>query len=198
MNILKGDLMPENQVGEKIRQLRESKNISIEELARESQISVELVERLESGALIPSLSPLLKIAKVLNVRLGTFLDDAPQTGPVVIKSGKSENVMRFSGENSNLKNSTLDFYSLASGKTDRHMEPFLIDVHPPEIENYQLSSHEGEEFIFVMNGEIEVLYGKETYLVSEGDSIYYDSVVPHDLHAHGDDAKILAVVYTPI
>ena len=190
--------MPENQVGEKIRQLRESKNISIEELARESQISVELVERLESGALIPSLSPLLKIAKVLNVRLGTFLDDAPQTGPVVIKSGKSENVMRFSGENSNLKNSTLDFYSLASGKTDRHMEPFLIDVHPPETENYQLSSHEGEEFIFVMNGEIEVLYGKETYLVSEGDSIYYDSVVPHDLHAHGDDAKILAVVYTPI
>ena len=198
MDILKGDLMPENQVGEKIRQLRESKNISIEELARESQISVELVERLESGALIPSLSPLLKIAKVLNVRLGTFLDDAPQTGPVVIKSGKSENVMRFSGENSNLKNSTLDFYSLASGKTDRHMEPFLIDVHPPEIENYQLSSHEGEEFIFVMNGEIEVLYGKETYLVSEGDSIYYDSVVPHDLHSHGDDAKILAVVYTPI
>ncbi len=198
MDILKGDLMPENQVGEKIRQLRESKNISIEELARESQISVELVERLESGALIPSLSPLLKIAKVLNVRLGTFLDDAPQTGPVVIKSGKSENVMRFSGENSNLKNSTLDFYSLASGKTDRHMEPFLIDVHPPETEDYQLSSHEGEEFIFVMNGEIEVLYGKETYLVSEGDSIYYDSVVPHDLHAHGDDAKILAVVYTPI
>ena len=61
-----------------------------------------------------------------------------------------------------------------------------------------LSSHEGEEFIYVMKGEIEVLYGQETYLVSEGDSIYYDSVVPHDLHAFGDEAKILAVVYTPI
>jgi transcriptional regulator with XRE-family HTH domain len=190
--------MPDNQVGEKIRQLRESKGISIEELAEKSQISLDLVERLEDNAVIPSLSPLLKIAKVLDVRLGTFLDDAPQTGPVVVKSGKSENVMRFSGKNSNLKDSTLDFYSLASGKTDRHMEPFLIDVHPPETEDYQLSSHEGEEFIFVMNGEIEVLYGKETYLVSEGDSIYYDSVVPHDLHAHGGDAKILAVVYTPI
>jgi transcriptional regulator with XRE-family HTH domain len=190
--------MSENRVGEKIRQLRESKDISINELAKKSQISVELVERLESGALIPSLSPLLKIAKALNVRLGTFLDDAPQTGPVVIKSGKSENVMRFSGENSDLKDSTLEFYSLALGKTDRHMEPFLIDVHPPETNDYKLSSHEGEEFIFVMNGQIEVLYGKETYLVSEGDSIYYDSVVPHDLHAHDGDAKILAVVYTPI
>ena len=159
---------------------------------------LNLIKRLESGALIPSLSPLLKIAKALNVRLGTFLDDAPQTGPVVIKSGKSENVIRFSGENNNLKESKLEFYSLASGKTDRHMEPFLIDVHPPVTEDYELSSHEGEEFIFVMKGQIEVLYGKETYLVSEGDSIYYDSVVPHELHAHKSDAKILAVIYTPI
>jgi transcriptional regulator with XRE-family HTH domain len=191
--------MSENQVGEKIRQLREIKEMSIEELATKSQISVELVERLESGALIPSLTPLLKIAKALDVRLGTFLDDAPQTGPVVVKSGKSENVIRFSGKNSNLKESALDFYSLASGKSDRHMEPFVIDVHPPKSEDYKLSSHEGEEFIYVMDGEIEVLYGKETYLVSEGDSIYYDSVVPHDLHAHGgEDAKILAVVYAPI
>jgi transcriptional regulator with XRE-family HTH domain len=190
--------MSEIQVGEKIRQLREIKEISIEELASESQLSVELVEKLESGSLVPSLSPLLKIAKALNVRLGTFLDDAPQTGPVVIKSGKSENVIRFSGENTNLKESKLEFYSLASGKTDRHMEPFLIDVHPPVSDDYELSSHEGEEFIFVMNGEIEVLYGKDTYLVSEGDSIYYDSVVPHELHAHIDDAKILAVIYTPI
>lgn len=190
--------MSENQVGEKIRQLRENKGMPIEELAKNSQLNVELIEKLENNAVIPSLSPLLKIAKVLNVRLGTFLDDIPQTGPVLVKSGKSDNVMRFSGQNSNLKDSTLDFYSLASGKTDRHMEPFLIDVHPPEEENYQLSSHEGEEFIFVMKGEIEVLYGKDKYLVSEGDSIYYDSVVPHDLHAHGTEAKILAVVYTPI
>jgi transcriptional regulator with XRE-family HTH domain len=190
--------MSDNQVGEKIRQLRESKKISIEELAKKSQISIELVERLESGALIPSLSPLIKIAKVLDVRLGTFLDDAPQTGPIVIKSGKSDNVMRFSGESADLNDSKLEFYSLASGKTDRHMEPFLIDVHPPSKEDYKLSSHEGEEFIFVMKGEIIVLYGKETYLVSEGDSIYYDSVVPHELHAHDCDARILAVVYTPI
>ncbi len=197
--MIKGDLMSENQVGEKIRQLREIKEMSVEELATKSQISVELVERLESGALIPSLTPLLKIAKALNVRLGTFLDDAPQTGPVVVKSGKSENVIRFSGKNSNLEESALDFYSLASGKSDRHMEPFVIDVHPPKTEDYQLSSHEGEEFIYVMKGEIEVLYGKETYLVSEGDSIYYDSVVPHDLHSHGgEDARILAVVYAPI
>lgn len=190
--------MVENQLGEKIRRLRESKGISIEDIADKTDLSADMIEKMECNDIVPSLSPLLKIAKVLDVRLGTFLDDAPQTGPAVVKSGKSENVMRFSGKNTNLKDSTLEFYSLASGKTDRHMEPFLIDVHPPINEEYQLSSHEGEEFVFVMNGEIEVLYGKEKYLVSEGDSIYYDSVVPHELHAHEGEAKILAVVYTPI
>ena len=48
-----------------------------------------------------------------------------------------------------------------SEKQDRHMEPFLIDVYPIETKEYKLSSHEGEEFIFVMDGEIEILYGKE-------------------------------------
>ncbi|KAF5089101.1 helix-turn-helix domain-containing protein [Methanobacterium aggregans] len=187
----------ENKVGEKIRQLREGREMSCEELAEASQSSVELIEKLENGASLPSLTPLLNIARALGVRLGTFMDDAPQTGPFVVKAGSSKSVTHFSGKNTSLDESVLDFYSLAYGKSDRHMEPFIIDVHPPKTGEYELASHEGEEFIYVMSGEIEVLYGQESYVVGEGDSIYYDSIVPHDLHANGDDAKILAVVYTP-
>ncbi len=195
--MIKGDIMPEdNKIGEKIRQLRESKEMSQEELAETSQSSVELIENLENGAFIPSLTPLLKIAKALGVRLGTFLDDAPQRGPFMVKSGDSKNIIHFSGKNTNLKESTLDFYSLAYGKGDRHMEPFMIEVQSPKTDDYELSSHEGEEFVYVMEGQIEILYGQDRYLLATGDSIYYDSVVPHDLHAYGDqDAKILAVVY---
>lgn len=77
------------------------------------------------------------------------------------------------------------------------MEPFLIDVEL-HSDDFELSSHEGEEFIYVLKGEIEVIYGQEKYRLGEGDSIYYDSVVPHHLHAAGEnDARILAVVYTP-
>lgn len=192
--------MPEdNRIGVKIRQIRESKEMTVEELAESSGNSVELVNCLEEGSHIPSLTPLFKIAKALDVRLGTFLDDMPQTGPFLVKSGQSEEIIRFSGSKNNLKESTLDFYSLAYGKGDRHMEPFLIDILPKKPENYELSSHEGEEFIYVMGGEIELLYGQEKYLLTEGDSIYYDSVVPHDLHAYGGkEAKILAVVYAPL
>ncbi len=192
-------LTEKNSVGEKIRQFRESHEMSVEELAKESQSSVELIEKLEAGELIPSLTPLLKIARALGVRLGTFLDDAPQTGPVVVRNGASDNVVRFSGKSKSSEESALDFHSLAADKQARNMEPFIIDVHPfKNDEEHELSSHEGEEFIYILEGNIEVIYGNETYTLTVGDSIYYDSVVPHDVHAAGTEAKILAVVYTPI
>ena len=187
-----------NAIGEKIRHIRENNEMTIKELADASHCSVEFIIDLENGAYIPSLTPLLKIARVLGVRLGTFLDDAPQTGPFMVKSGKSENITHFSGSYNNLEESTLDFYSLAYGKQDWHMEPFIIEVSPKTGEN-KLSSHEGEEFIYVLNGEIEILYGQEKYQLKTGDSIYYDSIIPHELHAsNGIKARILAVIYAPI
>jgi len=69
------------------------------------------------------------------VRLGTFLDDMPQTGPFLVKSGQSEEVIHFTGSISNLEESTLDLYSLAYGKGDRHMEPFIVDLHPKMLIN---------------------------------------------------------------
>jgi transcriptional regulator with XRE-family HTH domain len=188
----------DNKIGEKIRQVRERKEMSVEELAKASGNSVELIESLEKGAYIPSMAPLFKIARVLGVRLGTLLDDMPQTGPFVVKSGQSQEVIHFTGSISNLEESTLELYSLAYGKGDRHMEPFIVDLHPKTADNYELSSHEGEEFIYVMDGDVELCYGQEKYVLGAGDSIYYDSVIPHDLHAHQEEAKILAVVYAPL
>ncbi|MBP1908365.1 helix-turn-helix domain-containing protein [Methanolobus bombayensis] len=186
-----------NILGDKIRQIREMQKMSVEDLANNSNTSTELITQLENGALVPSLTPVMQIARALGVRLGTFLDDAPHTGPVVVKNGESDNVVRFSGNCDTCEKSTLDFFSLAKDKADRHMEPFIIDVHPRSGEAKQ-SSHEGEEFIYVLGGEIEILYGNDSFTLSTGDSIYYDSVVPHLVHATGsEDAKILAVVYAP-
>ena len=77
------------------------------------------------------------------------------------------------------------------------MEPFLIDIKPSLTLEPILSSHEGEEFIFVLQGSVRINYGKETYLLVQGDSIYYDSIVDHLVSAVDDEpAQILAVVYT--
>lgn len=186
-----------NTIGTKIRQIRQMQKMSVDELAANSNTSAELIEQLEGGSLIPSLTPLMQIARALGVRLGTFLDDAPVNGPVITKASSPGNAVHFSGNCDTCKKSTLDFFSLGADKADRHMEPFIIDVHPPEENTAQKSSHEGEEFIYVLSGEIEILYGKESYRLQTGDSIYYDSVVDHHVHAVGSESKILAVVYTP-
>ncbi len=127
------------------------------------------------------------------------MDDQEDLGPVVSRSGsKSEQtVTRFSDRN-NAASSDLDFYGLAQNKADRHMEPFIIDINPASEEEVKLSTHEGEEFIYVLEGEVEIRYGKDTYELNVGDSIYYDSIVAHHVHSHGEKpAKILAVIYTP-
>lgn len=79
------------------------------------------------------------------------------------------------------------------------MEPFVIEISPSdEGENFILSTHEGEEFIYVLNGIIEINYGQNTYILEEGDSIYYDSIVAHHVHAADNHkAQILGVIYTP-
>ncbi|MDZ4171674.1 MAG: XRE family transcriptional regulator [Methanobacteriaceae archaeon] len=187
-----------NLIGAKIRKIRERKEMTLEQLANASGNSVDLLKHIENGDVVPSLTPLIKIAKSLDVRLGTFVDDVKQKGPVIVEQGQTESVIYFSGKKDQTKESAMQFYSLASGKCDRHMEPFLIDVDIHDDDKFKLESHEGEEFIYVVDGDIEIVYGSEKYVVSNGDSIYYDSVVPHHLHAYGEKpAKILAVIYAP-
>ena len=190
--------MTKNIVGEKISTLCADKNISRDELANRSGLSVDQIDVIENSDTIPSLSPLIKIARALGVRLGTFLDDCEQMGPVIHKHSDTQKPATFSSQLSSA-NSHLDFFSLAARKTGRHMEPFLIDIKPSSTNEPILSSHEGEEFIFVLKGSIKINYGKEVHVLNPGDSIYYDSIVDHLVSAlNKQPAQIVAVVYTPI
>lgn len=188
-----------NMVGSKIKGLRESKNLSIEEIAERSGLSAKQIESIENDQNLPSLGPLIKIARALGVRLGTFLDDNDALGPAVTRAEDRE-----AGSSISFSNGAADarkhmeYHPLAQQKTGRHMEPFIIDIAPSEKKDFQLSAHEGEEFIYVMSGEVEIEYGKKVYTLKEGDSIYYDSIVNHHVHgAPGKAAKILALVYIP-
>ena len=124
-----------NRIGNKVKLIRENRKLSIEDVSERSNLSVKSIESIENGELIPGLTPLIKIARVLGVRLGTFMDDQENLGPVLVKNNKEKDenkVTRFS-ERSNAVNSDLDFYSLAQNKADRHMDPFVIDIFPSAI-----------------------------------------------------------------
>ncbi len=186
-------------VGEKIKSLRETREISVAELAERTGLSVEQIERIEKNIDIPSLAPLIKIARALGVRLGTFLDDQDEMGAVVCRKQETADATISFSNNAVDARTHMHYHSLSKSKADRHMEPFIIDIEAVGDAGYELSSHEGEEFVYVMEGTIEVCHGKKKYVIEAGDTIYYDSIVPHHLHGYqGQAAKILAVVYTPI
>ena len=186
-------------IGGKIQSIRESRNLTIGDVAERSGVDKELIERIENNVEIPSLAPLIKIARVLGVRLGTFLDDQTELGPVICraKDVKKQNSILFTND-SKVPHKHMEYHSLSQDKAARHMDPFLIDIETSDKSDFTLSSHEGEEFIYVLEGVVEVIYGKTVHILHVGDSIYYDSIVAHHVHAPDEvSAKILGVIYTP-
>ena len=184
-------------VGKKIKSLRESKNISIDELSERSCLTATQIASIEESENLPSLAPLIKIARVLGVRLGTFLDDNDELGAVITRKETKQEGISFSGGAVNNR-THMEYFPLAGHKLGRHMEPFMIDIQANTENKFTLSAHEGEEFIYVLEGEVEINYGKEVHSLTQGDSIFYDSIVDHHVHAkEGKSAKILAVVYAP-
>ena len=188
----------DKHIGVKISSLRDVKKISSDQLAVQAGLSDTQLQDIESGNSIPSLGVLIKITRALGVRLGTLLDDNEKAGPAIMRNDEMNTSKSFSTSNSQSREH-LVFHSMASHKAGRHMEPFIIDIAPMEISRLPKSAHEGEEFIYVMEGAIDVAYGCNNFVLEKGESIYLDSVVEHLVSAHGSEsAKILAVVYIPV
>ena len=186
----------ESAIGSKIKSLREMKQITLEDIAQQSGLKVQYITAIEQGGQVPTIGELSQITRVLGVRVGTVLDDFTNDGPVISRAAEWKENPVLRGKEGDC--SPMSYFSLSSKKQDRHMETYIVNLHHKDGDK-QLSSHEGEEFMYVMEGEIEVRYGKEVHQLSEGDTIYYDSIVPHlVLPRNGKDAKLLAVVYIPV
>lgn len=188
-----------NKLGHKIATLREAHHLSQQDLADRCSCDVETIIGLEDGELPASLAPLIKITRALGVRLGTLMDDDEQLGPAYIDSKQMEEVARLKSLQTASDAGDLSYFSLAAGRPSRHMDPFVITVDPSGETDHVLTAHEGEEWLYGMEGCIEIEYGKDIYVLHPGESIYYDSIVPHQVRAYDNQkAKFLAVVYTPV
>ena len=168
--------LKKGKVNQRIKTFMEQRNMTVETLARCTGLDPTFLRSMQEDNVYPSLGPLLKIARALGVRLGAFLDDQASLDPLVVRKADARAELRMLRDKN--RPVALKFYSLGRGKSDRHMEPFFIEVLPESAREKKLSSHEGEEFIVVVSGRIEVIYGKEVCVLSPGDSIYYNSVIP--------------------
>ncbi len=175
--------MDENKLGKKITTLREAHHLTAQDLADRCQCDLAVIEGLEAGEVPASLAPLIKITRALGVRLGTLMDDDENLGPAYIDVEQMQRGRAHEEPRDHLRRRPASYFSLAAGRPSRHMDPFVITVDPPGETDHELVGHEGEEWLYGMEGEIEIEYGKEIYVLHPGESIYYDSIVPHQVRA---------------
>lgn len=178
------------KIGKRISTFRERLEISAEDLSERANIPVNLIKDIEDGNVSPALGVMIKLARALGQRVGTFMDDQISVDPVITRAAEKEEGVASHKESAQ---GHYRYHPLGAGKADRHMEPFFIQISPSD--QCSTSSHEGEEFIVVVSGEVELVYGQKTYLLQEGDTMYYNSLVPHCLRAVGGDVKIYAVIF---
>lgn len=184
-------------IGQKILTLRTLKKIESPDLAIRAGLSSRQLDLIESGASIPSLGVLIRITRALGIRIGTLLDDTVKEGPAVVRAKEHQSALSFStSEDENREH--LTFFSMAPNKAGRHMEPFIVDIVPGGNKHLPKSSHEGEEFIYVLEGKVTILYGTDVIELEKGDSIYLDSILKHLVTTTLAKARILGVVYVPV
>jgi transcriptional regulator with XRE-family HTH domain len=176
--------------GEMLRITREKRGFSLDELAKRTGISRDALARLEAGESVLPLGQLIKLSKTLSLRMADVI--SPGKEPfTIVRSDQAQSFSRFG----KMRETSYgyEYKSLAAGKKDRTMEPFIVTLHPSEAD--EPSSHDGQEFIYVLEGEMEVFIEGIRDVLKPGDAVYYDSTSTHLVKAHGGKpAKILAVL----
>ena len=163
------------------------------ELSAKGGVSVEGIASFEDGEVLPALGFLTKLSRSFGQRLGTFMDDQFKPDPIITRAADIE-AAKVAAEGKNVLGYAS--HSLAPGKPDRHMDPFRIAFPADGVDSE--SSHEGEELIICIAGQVELTYGCEKTILGPGDTAYYNSVVKHGLKAvGGKPASIYGIVFMP-
>lgn len=182
------------QIGERIRSLRIEKAMSIAEVAKKSGISESIIAAIEDHAISPPLGNIISLANSLRVTVGELFEDSADSPFCIVRSDDRKPVSRFSPADGT--SGGYSYQSLGHQKQNRQMEPFLVTLTPVAGSRVEPNQHVGEEILFVLEGQVEVSLAGHTDVLNPGDSIYYDSNLPHVVSCHGKaPATILAVIY---
>jgi transcriptional regulator with XRE-family HTH domain len=184
--------MDEKSIARNIKALRLNKKMSLDTLSHLTGLTKGYLSKIERSHRAPPLSTLNKIALTLDVDVTFFLrentEEVKDTNLAVVKKGERKKVIT--------KGSLYgyEYEALAYNKPSKNMEPFILS---PAFNKEATFQHDGEEFMYVLEGRHEFTYNGKRYVLKRGDSIYFDSRVPHSGRSLGDKkAKILTVIYS--
>ena len=180
-------------LGDRIRRVRETQGLTIKDLSSRTGIDIDTLERTESGEMIPALGQLARLGRALDMKMGYFISPGIDEPMTVVRKNERQPISRY-GETKSMQYGYF-YESLAPEKADRLMEPFIVTLVPTETEEF--STHAGQEFLYVLEGEMKVQVGDRVDFLKPGDAVYYDSNQPHFVRCVGTTVtKILAVLHT--
>ncbi len=179
-------------VGDRVKKLREDKGISLEELSNLTGFEIDLLDRIEKKEFQPQLGTVLKLSKALDSAFGKLISGVGSALYSITRDGEQKNIARSTSLKE--KKQIYSYKSLAPEVKGRNMESLMVTLEE-KVEGAETVSHNGEEFIYVIDRIVELIIGNETFELKKGDSIYYLSTTPHLISAKKDTATILAVVY---
>jgi len=180
-------------IGARVRALRLKKKMGLVELGRHTGLSAALLSKIERGQLFPTLPTLLRIALVFGVGLDYFFAGSREKPVIGIVRRKDR--LRFR-DRPGARESAYEFESLDFPAVERRLNAYFAEFLPLPPERLQPHQHPGGEFIYVLGGTLSVHIGDEEHALAGGDSIYFDSSVPHAYRRRGG-RSCTAVVVTP-
>jgi len=184
--------MIERQIAERIRQIRKTRGLTLEQLGEKIGISRGMLSRLETNRSSPPIATLAKIAQGLEVPIGLFFENSESTTEqkyTITRSNKRKQVVRRGSEIG------FTYYAFKKPQFLYLVEAFIME-HPPVKKKIKaLFDHPGEEFILVLKGAIELVYGEEIIHLETGDAIHFDPSIPHRAQNVGNiEAECIVVI----
>ena len=179
------------EIGVRVGTLRKEKGLSLDEMSKLTGFDVDLLARIESNEVQPQLGTVIKLSKALDSAFGRLVSGVGDKLYSVTRKADQRIVARSTSKSGQQKVYT--YKSLAPDVKGRHMESLIVQLE--EVAEPEISVHEGEEFIYVLEGTVFLKIGDDPFELYAGDSAYYQSTTPHIIAAKDGRAKILAVLY---
>lgn len=183
------------EIGRKLRQLRLKKKIALVDLGKHTGLSASMLSQLENGKLIPTLPTLARIAMVFDVGVDHFFVD--KKGKYLFSVVRAGDRIRFPEKPESAKPGYF-FECLAYSIQDKSIQAYLAEFPRRSESEVDEHSHEGAEFIHVLDGQIEIRYHDEAHVLNMGDSVYFDGSEPHSYRGLSkNSARALIITTNP-
>jgi len=184
------------KLGEKIKELRLRNRHTLSQVAGKAGLSIGLLSQVENNAVSPPVATLLRIARALGVNIGYFFrEEESKERAVVVRRDERKKVFRRMPAQH--EQSGYTYEALAYTRNAKHMEPFLVEFEPKKKEELIFLNHGGEEFLFLFRGRLAFHHDQEEMILEPGDSLYFDSNIPHAFRAlKGKKAQGIVVLYS--